>query len=211
MSTTRKYRKPSAAQIAARDEKMEQIHERLVAKTDALVTSEGWMEYLAFAARFRQYSFNNTMLILIQCPTATRVASYKKWAELGRQVVKGQESLKIFAPLMRKKEDEKTGEEKSFLSGFRLVSVFDVSQTEGDALPEDPGTPTLLEGEAPEGLYDALAGIVAGAGYTLQVAASEHGENGFTRPEDKVIQVTEGLSAAQSCKTLIHEVAHMLL
>src|SRR3954467_12339566 len=105
MSTTRKYRKPSAAQIAARDEKMEQIHEALVAKTDALVTSEGWMEYLAFAARFRQYSFNNTLLILLQCPTATRVASYRKWAEMNRQVSKGEKGLSIFAPMMRKRED----------------------------------------------------------------------------------------------------------
>jgi antirestriction protein ArdC len=209
--STKTRRKPTAAQIAARDEKMEKIHEALVAKTDALVTSEGWLEYLAFAARFRQYSFNNTLLILIQCPTATRVASYKKWAEMGRQVRKGEKALSIFAPLMRKREDEKTGEEKTFLSGFRLVPVFDVAQTEGDALPEDPSRPVLLDGEAPEGLYAALAGIVAEHGYTLRVGPSEHGENGYTRPSDKVIQVTEGLSPAQSCKTLIHEVAHMLL
>jgi antirestriction protein ArdC len=169
------------------------------------------MEYLAFAARFRQYSFNNTLLILLQCPTATRVASYRKWGELGRQVSKGEKGLSIFAPMMRKREDAASGEEKTYLSGFRLVSVFDVAQTEGDALPEDPAKPVLLEGEAPEGLYDALVSIVAGAGYSLQVGPSEHGENGFTRPSDKVIQVTEGLSEAQSCKTLIHEVAHMLL
>src|SRR3954454_7113738 len=118
MSTTRKYRKPSAAQIAARDEKMEQIHERLVAKTDALVTSEGWLEYLAFAARFRQYSFNNTLLILLQCPHATRVAAYEKWGALGRHATTGEKALQIFAPMMRKREDEKTGEEKRYISGF---------------------------------------------------------------------------------------------
>jgi DNA primase len=196
---------------AEREERLEQMHEALVAKTDALVTSEGWMEYLAFAARFRQYSFNNTLLILIQCPHATRVASYKKWTEMGRQVRKGEKGLSIFAPMMRKKEDAKTGEEKTYLSGFRLVPTFDVSQTEGDALPEDPAKPVLLDGEAPEGLWDALAAIVAENGYTLRLGPSEHGENGYTRPADKVVQVTEGLSAAQSAKTLIHEVAHMLL
>jgi antirestriction protein ArdC len=130
---------------------------------------------------------------------------------MGRQVTKGEKALSIFAPMMRKREDEKTGEEKRYLSGFRLVPVFDVSQTEGDALPEDPSRPTLLDGEAPEGLYDSLASMVEAAGYTLRVGPSEHGENGYTRPSDKVVQVTEGLSPAQSCKTLIHEVAHMLL
>jgi len=201
----------SDAKTAAREERLEAMHEMLVAKTDALVTSEGWMEYLAFAARFRQYSFNNTLLILIQCPHATRVASYKKWQELGRQVDKGQKGLSIFAPMMRKREDEKTGEEKRYISGFRLVPVFDVSQTSGDELPEDPAAPVLLDGEAPEGLWDSLATIVEASGYTLRIGPSEHGENGYTRPSDKVVQVTEGLSDAQSAKTLIHEVAHMLL
>jgi antirestriction protein ArdC len=200
----------SKAAAAARDERLEEMHERLVAKTDALVTSEGWMEYLAFAARFRQYSFNNTLLILIQCPTATRVASYRKWLEVGRQVRKGEKGLQIFAPMTRKREDA-DGKERTYVSGFRLVSVFDVAQTDGDALPEDPAAPVLLDGEAPEGLLDALSAIVADAGYTLRFGPSEHGENGYTRPSDKIIQVTEGLSAAQTAKTLIHEVAHMLL
>ena len=210
-TATKTRRKPSARQIAEREEKMEKMHEALVAKTDALVTSEGWIQYLDFASKFRQYSFNNTMLILIQCPTASRVASYKQWGELNRQVTKGEKALSIFAPMMRKREDEKTGEEKRYLSGFRLVPVFDVSQTEGDALPEDPAAPVLLEGEAPAGLWDSLAEIVASNGYTLRIGPSEHGENGYTRPADSVVQVTEGLSPAQSCKTLIHEVAHMLL
>jgi antirestriction protein ArdC len=208
-------RKPSAKVIAEREERLEQMHEALVAKTDALVTSEGWIEYLNFAAKFRQYSFNNTLLILIQMPTATRVASYKKWAELGRQVTKGEKSLQIFAPMTKRfeKEDAATGEktERRAVVGFRLVPVFDVSQTTGDALPEDPAKPVLLDGEAPEGLWQSLAEMVFDHGYTLRTGPSEHGENGYTRPSDKVVQVTEGLSDAQSCKTLIHEVAHMLL
>jgi antirestriction protein ArdC len=212
MSTkTATRRKPSAAKIAASEERLEAMHEALVAKTDALVTSEGWAEYLAFAARFRQYSFNNTMLILLQCPDATHVASYKKWAEMGRQVRKGERGLSIFAPMMKRREDKETGEEKRYISGFRLVSVFDVAQTDGDALPEDPARPVLLEGQAPEGLWQSLAEMVFDAGYTLQRGPSTRGENGFTSPTDKVVQVSEGLSDAQACKTLIHEVAHMLL
>jgi antirestriction protein ArdC len=195
----------------ARDERIEKMHEALVEKTDALVTSEGWLEYLAFAARFRQYSFNNTMLILIQCPTATHVASYRKWLEMGRQVRKGEKGLSIFAPMTRKKTDEVTGKEKTYVAGFRLVSVFDVAQTDGDALPTDVSRPVLLEGEAPEGLWESLAGMVTAHGYTLRRGPSERGENGYTSPSDTVVQVSEGLSDAQACKTLIHEVAHMLL
>jgi hypothetical protein len=210
MATKTARRKPSAAKIAAADERLEKMHEALVAKTDALVTSEGWMEYLAFAARFRQYSFNNTMLILLQCPHATHVASYRKWLEMGRQVNKGEKGLQIFAPMTRRREDAE-GKERTYISGFRLVSTFDVSQTSGDPLPEDPAKPVLLDGEAPEGLWQSLAEMVFDAGYTLQRGPSTRGENGFTRPSDKVVQVTEGLSDAQACKTLIHEVAHMLL
>jgi antirestriction protein ArdC len=194
-----------------RDERLEQMHEALVKKTDALVTSEGWMEYLRFAAQFRQYSFNNTMLILIQCPHASRVASYKKWQELGRQVRKGEKGLQIFAPMMRKRRDEETGEDRQFLSGFRLVPTFDVSQTDGDPLPEDVSRPTLLDGEDPEGLFEALVKIANLNGYLIRFGPSERGENGYTSPTEKMIQISEGLSDAQRTKTLIHEVAHMLL
>jgi antirestriction protein ArdC len=206
-----KTRKPSAAEIARREEQLEAAHEMLVAKTAALVTSEGWAEYLAFAARFRQYSFNNTMLIMIQLPTATRVASYKQWAAMGRQVRKGEKGLSIFAPMMRKREDEKTGEEKRYVSGFRLVSVFDVSQTDGDALPDDVARPMLLDGEDPEGLMASLIKIANLHGYLIRFGPSERGENGYTSPSEKMIQISEGLSDAQRTKTMCHEVAHMLL
>src|SRR3954467_16000110 len=128
-----------------RDERLEKMHEQLVAKTATLTTSEGWTEYLNFLARFRQYSFNNTMLILIQRPDATHVASYKRWTEMGRQVCKGEKSLGIFAPMTRKREDKATGETRTYVSGFRIVPVFDISQTEGDPVPQ-PITPVLLDG-----------------------------------------------------------------
>ncbi len=194
----------------ARDERLEALHEALVKKTATLATSEGWTAYLEFAAKFHRYSLNNVLLILIQCPHATHVASYRKWAEMGRQVRKGEKSLSIFAPMVRKREDEKTGEEKRYVSGFRLVPVFDISQTDGDPVPE-PVRPMLLDGEAPEGLWQSLAEIVFDNGYTLQRGPSQRGENGYTDPSAKVVQVTEGLSDAQACKTLIHEAAHMML
>jgi antirestriction protein ArdC len=192
-----------------RDERLEKMHEALVAKTATLTTSAGWTEYLEFVSRFRQYSFRNTMLILIQRPDATHVASYKRWTEMGRQVRKGEKSLGIFAPLMRKRT-ESDGSERSFVMGFKIVPVFDISQTEGDPVPA-PITPVLLDGEAPEGMYAALALLVAEKGYTLEVGPAAHGENGYCSPGRKMIHITEGLSPAQACKTLVHEVAHMIL
>jgi antirestriction protein ArdC len=199
----------STATDEARAHRLEQMHETLVAQTEALVTSEGWIKYLDFAARFRQYSLNNTLLILAQMPEATRVASYKKWAEVGRQVRKGEKSLSIFAPMTRKRETA-TGEEKTYVSGFRLVPVFDVSQTDGDPMPEEP-RPVLLEGEEPEGMLTALVKIANLNGYLLRFGPSTFGENGYTDKVAKMVQLTEGLSDAQRAKTMAHEVAHILL
>ena len=199
----------SKAQDEARAHRLEQMHEVLVAQTEALVTSEGWTAYLDFAARFRQYSLNNTLLILSQMPDAVRVASYRKWEELGRQVRKGEKCLWIFAPMTRKRETA-TGEEKTYVSGFRLVPVFDVSQTEGDPMPEEI-RPVLLEGMAPEGLLESLSGVALDHGYTVRFGPSDHGENGYTDPREKRINVTSCMTEAQTVKTLAHEVAHMLL
>jgi antirestriction protein ArdC len=199
----------SKAAEKKRDERLEAMHEQLVAKTATLTTSEGWTAYLQFLARFRQYSFNNTMLIMIQKPDATHVASYKKWTEMGRQVKKGEKSLGIFAPMMRKRT-ETDGTERSFIMGFKIVPVFDISQTEGDPVPE-PIKPVLLDGEAPVGMYDSLALLAAEKGYSVKVGPSVHGENGYCSPASRMIHITEGLSPAQACKTMTHEVAHMLL
>jgi antirestriction protein ArdC len=197
------------AKTAAREERLEALHEALVEQTKTLTTSEGWMQYLEFVSKFRQYSLNNTLLILCQRPDSTHVASYKRWTELGRQVRKGERSMSIFAPMMRKREDEKTGEEKRYISGFRAVPVFDVKQTDGDPVPE-PVLPALLDGEAPEGLWDALLMIVDASGYHVE-RGDCHGANGFTRPSEKLIKVREDVSNAQATKTLAHEIAHMIL
>lgn len=199
----------TTARAKAADEKLEAAHEMLVKKTAELTTSAGWLDYLRFAARFRQYSLNNTLLILIQCPEATHVASYKKWGEMDRQVRKGEKGLSIFAPMMRKITDEKTGDEKRVLAGFRIVSTFDISQTDGAPVPE-PIRPALLDGEAPEGLWNALAAMVLENGYTLE-RGDCGGANGYTRPDTKTIRVREDVSNLQAVKTLVHEIAHMLL
>jgi hypothetical protein len=89
--------------------------------------SERLLQYLDFAARFHHYSRANQFLIVRQRPDATRVASYKKWQELGYQVAKGETGIWILAPSIKKQKDEESDEERRVVMGFVAVSVFDVA------------------------------------------------------------------------------------
>src|SRR4051812_40659594 len=177
-------RRPSNEQ--ARADKLAALHERLAAEVAALRTGQDWQRWLAVAARFHTYSFQNTLLILSQRPDATNVAGYETWKTLGRQVSKGQKGIAILAPVLRRQHhDDDTGRgvdgarnapghdgdltqadrddaesSKPRVTGFRVAYVWDVTQTTGQPLPERP-TPQLLKGQAPEGLWDALAAEVA--------------------------------------------------
>jgi antirestriction protein ArdC len=121
-------------------------------------------------------------MIFLQRPDATVVAGFNKWKSLGRFVKKGEKAIAIFAPCKYKTkvEDEK-GDEQVIHSirGFRVVHVFDISQTEGDEVPDlDAVRPRLLDGEAPEGIWDALASHAASIGY--EVVREQRGkENGY--------------------------------
>lgn len=190
-------------------ERLEALHQTLTERVAGLTASDAWTDWLRVAAKFHRYSFNNQMLILAQRPDATLVNSYKRWGEIGRQVRKGEKSIGIFAPCSRKVRDEETGEERTRLVGFRVVSVFDVSQTDGDPVPEQP-LPVLLDGEAPRGLWDALQTVAEARGYTVE-RGDCRGANGYTDPAAHLIRVRDDVTDAQATKTLAHEVAHVVL
>jgi len=190
-------------------DRLESLHNDLEAGVASLIDSDAWQNWLTVASKFHRYSFNNQMLILIQCPNATHVAGYRKWTELGRQVRKGEKSIGILAPNTRKVKDANTGNEERRIVGFRAASVFDISQTDGEELPVEP-RPVLLEGNAPDGLWDAIAGIITGNGFTLE-RGDTGAANGWTNFDIKTIRVSDTLTDAQSVKTLIHECAHMML
>jgi N-terminal domain of anti-restriction factor ArdC len=119
--------------------------------------SEKLVEYLGLMSRFHHYSFGNCILIAIQKPDATHVAGFGRWKDLGRFVRKGEKGISILAPLVGKRKEDEVGESSQaeqstdkpqagkVVFGFRVVHVFDVSQTEGQELPEfaklsgDPG------------------------------------------------------------------------
>jgi antirestriction protein ArdC len=192
------------------DDRLEALHKELTDGVAALTSSEKWQAWLDFSAGFWNYSFNNQMLILIQRPDATLVTGFRKWQQKGRQVRKGEKSIGIYAPMVRKVKDETSGDDKRVVTGFRVTSVFDVSQTDGDPLPENVSTPTLLDGAAPAGMWDALVGVATVHKYRVERGACG-GANGYTRPSDKLIMVRDDVSDAQAFKTLVHEIGHMLM
>lgn len=181
--------------IAARDAKLDALHERLADAIEQLVSGHDWRQALEFAARFRARSFNNTLLIWAQHqsafeqgrvpePMPSYVAGFKQWQSLGRQVSKGQSGYMILAPVtgrfasatpsvveswrrLGRFEKPKPGEAvRSRLVGVRPAYVWDASQTAGDPIPEAP-RPHLLGGEAPAGLWEGLAARVEAEGFAV--------------------------------------------
>ena len=142
-----------------RDEALKKSDEALRSLSESLKAgkSDQLMMYLDALSRFHQYSFGNCMLIYMQKPDATFVAGFNRWTELKRWVKKGEKGIAILAPLIgrkRKDDNDKSNDDKpngepekqgKVLYGFRVVYVFDLSQTDGKEMPEfaalggDPG------------------------------------------------------------------------
>lgn len=195
--------------MADSTDKVRQLQSELEATVAALVTGDDWQAMLQTASKFHKYSAGNVMLIMRQAPDATRVAGYRTWQSLGRQVRKGEHGIRVLAPCRYKTTDKETGDERMVVRGFTTATVFDIAQTDGDELP-DMIRPELLEGQAPEGMWDALAKQVASAGFML-----ERGDcgsaNGCTDFTSRTVKVRADVGMAQACKTLAHELAHITL
>lgn len=204
-----------------------ELHTRLVAAVESMTTGQEWRQWLDTAARFHRYSANNTMLIATQRPEATRVAGYRAWQTLGRQVRKGEAGIWILAPVTKKREEandkdadrknaEPTGvvqqpaERARQIVGVRGTAVFDVSQTDGDPLPAPP-TPELLRGQAPVDLWSDLVKIAGEHGFSVDREPLPAGTNGVTRRDVHRITVRPDIDDAQAVKTLAHETGHVLL
>ncbi len=233
---------PNNHDRAARDAKLDAIHEQLTQSVGALVTGDDWRKALEFAARFRSRSFNNTMLIYVQHyaayeegrvpePLPTYVAGFKQWLSLNRHVMKGQSGYAILAPVtarfasstpenseswrrLARGEKPKWGEvARSRLVGLRAAHVWDISQTDGDPIPERP-MPALLQGQAPDGLWDGLAAQVEVRGFRSKLvpnAAVISGANGLTDYLTHEVSVRSDMDAAAQAKTLAHELGHVML
>lgn len=116
---------------------LRKAHERLETAVTQIVSGDDWRRTLKVASSFHRYSFNNHLLIFSQRPDATLVAGFRKWLQLGRHVRKGEKGIAILAPCKYKtKIEDDDGEEQTLqqIRGFRVVYVFDISQTDGEPL-----------------------------------------------------------------------------
>lgn len=188
--------------------------ERILASVQKVIDSGEWQAYLRFARSFHQYSPLNRMLIMLQRPEASYCAGYNAWQERGRHVVKGERGLSILAPMTSKVKDENgkvvtrdDGTPVTRVYGFREVKVFDVSQTDGDPLPENPAPYSRLTGEA-QG-WDALVSYVEANGGKVTVTEAMLAE-GDTNTRTREVRIKPA-EQAHMVAVLAHEAAHLTL
>ena len=209
-------------------ERMKEITDRLKAGIQALFESEQYKAYLTAMSKFHNYSFNNTLLIAMQKPDASLVAGFGKWRDdFERHVKKGEKGIKILAPspYKVKKQLEKidpatqkpvigadgkpvTEEREIEIPAFRVVTVFDVSQTEGKEIPDI--AVSELTGSV-EQYQDFFAALEKASPVPIAFENIEGGVHGYYHLEEKRIAVDEGMSELQTLKTAIHEIAHAKL
>lgn len=188
---------------------IKEITKKLEDGVKAVFESDRYKNYLKFMGTFHNYSVNNIVLIMMQKPDASLVAGYKAWQSKGRQVRKGEKAIRILAPCPHKAVKEVDGEEKEIhWTTYRVASVFDVSQTDGDALPE--GACKVLDA-AVDGYDDLIKRLEAVSPYPVSYEDVSGTANGFCSFIVKRVVVRKGMSQLQTVKTLIHEISHAIL
>ncbi|MFY0971913.1 antirestriction protein ArdA [Clostridioides difficile] len=206
-------------------DKMKEITDRLEQGILGLYESERYADYLRTMSKFHDYSLNNTILIAMQ--GGNLVKGYKQWEkEFDRHVKPGEKAIKILAPspFTVKKQVEKidpdtqkpvfdkdgkpvTEEKEIKIPAFRVVSVFDVSQTEGKELPS---LTYELTGNV-EQYKDFFTALEKTSPFAMEFEALSGSIKGRCNYEEKRISINEGMDELQNIKTAIHEIAHATL
>ena len=212
--------------IENRKNEMKEITEKLEQGVANIFSSEKYQIFLNTMAKFPQYSYNNNLLIMLQKPDATLCQSYTGWKKMGRFVKRGEKGIRILAPTPFKidREQNKLDEKGQTIldkdgepvkekvqidmTGFKPVSTFDLSQTEGEPLP------TLgveeLTGSV-EGYAKLFEAIKEASPVSVAFENIKGGAKGYFQTSENRIAIKEGMSEAQNVKTLIHEMAHAKL
>lgn len=207
--------------------KVKEITAQLEAGVKDLFHSERYQDYLKAMSKFHDYSLNNTLLIVMQKPDASLVAGFNKWRdEFERHVKRGEKGIKILAPAPYKikKELEKldpdgkpiigedgkpvTEQKEITIPAFKVVSVFDVSQTDGKEIPDIAVDSLTGSVEQYEDFFKALEQT---SPVPVGFERIESGAHGYYHNAEKRIALNEGESELQTIKTLIHEIAHAKL
>jgi antirestriction protein ArdC len=192
--------------------KSEQIKEMTEKATEQLVAalqqghSETLTNYLKTIGRFHRYSFHNVLLIALQKPHASHVAGFRTWNQLGRFVKKGEQGILILAPIVRRRAENPDDDEKasSRIAGFRAAYVFDVSQTDGQELPQIG----VVHGD-PREYGDRLRRFAAAQSIAIEYSQDIAPARGTSYGGR--IALLPGQSPAEDFSTLVHELAHELL
>jgi len=193
--------------------KQAEARQQLEAAVRTLSTSEGWARWLDTRSKFHAYSFGNTMLIAAQRPAATKVAGYRAWQGLGRQVRKGEHGIAIFAPMVLKRQPnagtiDETDDDEAVVR-FRIVHVFDITQTDGEPLAEPCH---LLEAGGHQADYARLRDHAESEGLAVDTDDLAAGRNGYIDRGGRRIVVAAHCfrtgTPAQRIKTLAHELGH---
>lgn len=213
----------------SRKEQLKAITERLEEGVKEYMTNDvQFRKVLEAMSKFHHYSANNVLLIAMQMPEATRVASYTTWkTKFNRQVKRGQKGLSIIAPAPVKQRREREildsrtgspilgadGEPKTELvevtiPRFKVEKVFDLSQTTGEPLPELDVAELTGDAEHFQMFMDALTAI---SPVPIRFADIDSGAKGYYHTVDKEIVIQKGMSESQTLKTLVHEVSHARL
>lgn len=208
-------------------ERLREITESIEQGIKELFESEKYMQYLRVMSRFHRYSVNNITLIHLQNPHATHVAGFNKWRDqFGRHVKRGEKGIKIIAPTPYKKKIEeikrdpdtkapvldKNGnavmEEKEIsIPRFKVVSVFDVSQTEGKPLPQ---LASDLTGNVQD--YEIFMEALRRASpVPLEIRPIQDAMDGYFDPENQSITLRDDMSEVQTVCAAIHEITHSKL
>lgn len=205
------------------NDKLKELLEQAEQGTKAVFESENYRNYLATMSKFHSYSFRNSLLILMQKPEATHVAGYAAWKKkFNRQVQRGESGIQIvgYSPRKVNVEQEKKDSSGNTIIGadgkpvmekvtrqvpsYVPVSVFDVSQTEGEPLPQ---LVNELNGSV-EAYQDLMQAIRDVSPFPVSFEEIQGGAKGFCDPVTQRIVIQQGMSEAQSVKTAIHEVTH---
>jgi len=205
-------------------DKLKEITDKLENGIKGIFESEQYKTYLNTLSKFHNYSFNNCLLIAMQKPDATRVAGFNAWRkDFKRNVQKGEKGIKIIAPAPFKTKQEvdkldgngkpvigadgkRVKEEKEVtIPAFTVATVFDVSQTDGEPLPQ-LGVSELTG--SVEHYKEFFAAVEKVSPVPVDFEKIKTGAKGYFHLEEKRIAINEGMSDLQNLKTLIHEIAH---
>ena len=209
-----------------RKAELKDITEKLEKGVQDVYSSEQYQDLLNTMAKFPHYSVNNNILIMMQKPDATLVQSYTGWKKMGRFVKKGEKGIRILAPAPFKleKEQDKVDESGKVvldkdgeavkekieinMTAFKPVSTFDVSQTEGEPLPQIGVDELTGNIEDYQTLFEA---IKSASPVPIAFEDIKSGAKGYFHVEENRIALNNGMSEIQNVKTAIHEMAHAKL